>query len=103
MKKKNEEAVKQANALKQSLKNASDEELVVIINEVCEELSISQLRKPAVKYRAEAILYCKKPKVNKTTRDVYRRFVELIRDCATAISNSQIISASNNFEKAYLG
>ncbi len=102
MNKKNEEAVKQANALKQLLKTASDAELVVLINGVCEEMQISQLRKPAVKYKAEAVLYSKKPKVNKTTREAYRRFVDLIRSCATAISNSQIITSANNFEKAYL-
>lgn len=102
MNRKNEEAAKKAKELKKLLKNASNEELVTLINEVCEELTVSQLRKPAVKYRAEAILYYKKPKVNKTTRVVYRRFVELIRNCATEINNSQIITSVSNFEKAYL-
>ncbi|MDO4184645.1 MAG: hypothetical protein Q4D11_05360 [Rhodospirillales bacterium] len=54
MNRKNEEAAKKAKELKKLLKNASNEELVTLINEVCEELTVSQLRKPAVKYRAEA-------------------------------------------------
>ncbi len=94
-----EEAKKQANELKSRLKSATGEEIVLILEDVCSDMQMSQFRKPVVKYKAEAILHNKKPQVNATTRASYQKFVSLVRSCASG--NSTMLAKVSSFEKLY--
>lgn len=94
-----EEAKKQAHELKSFLKSATSEEIVLILEDVCSGMQMSQFRKPVVKYKAEAILHNKKPQVNGITRDSYRRFVSLVRSCASG--NSIMLAKVSSFEKLW--
>ncbi len=94
-----EEAKKQANELKARLKSATSEEIVLLVEDVCDDMKLSQFRKPVVKYKAEAVLHNKKPQVNSTTRDSYRKFVALARSCADG--NSHMLAKISTFEKLY--
>lgn len=94
-----EEAKKQANELKARLKSATGEEIIIILDDVCNDMQLAQFRKPVVKYKAEAILHNKKPQVNSTTRDSYRKFVALVRSCASG--NSHMLAKLSSFEKLH--
>ena len=95
----NEEAKKASNEFKKSLKTATVEEILVVVNEVTEDMRMSGFRKPIIKYKAEAIIHNKKPHVDATTRDAYKTFV-VARVCAR--DNSTMLQAISSFESKFL-
>ncbi len=95
-----EEAKKASNEFKKSLKTASVEEILVVVNEVTEDMRMSGFRKPIIKYKAEALIYNKKPHVEATTRDAYKTFVAVARACAK--DNSTMLQAISTFESKFL-
>lgn len=93
-----EEAKKQASELKSRLKSATtNEEIVIILDEVREDMEMSGFRKPVNKYKAEVILNHKKPRVNATTREAYRDFVTIARGYASG--NSAMLAKVKALEK----
>ncbi|MBR1649198.1 MAG: hypothetical protein IJ689_06350 [Alphaproteobacteria bacterium] len=92
-----EELKKQANDFKNQLNNADDQSRVSLIQAVCDEMIVSHFRKVLTKYKAEAVLYLKKPRVNKTTRAAYREFCNVAMVCAKTEGNRPLMARISSF------
>ena len=88
--------------MKEQLKKATSEEERTIVAEVNDKLESNKFGKDEVRHAAEAIINNKKPQVDKTTRETYKKFCTNLKAVAQGNGNSALLQKVRKFEERYL-